>query len=157
MGMMTTIINVKQAILVSAAHTLLYVGVLYLREASRPSATKNKDIPSVIKARIAAVIIAVVLSISGNRYIIEQARQSGQRTGIAGWDNILRGWGEWKLDLNQTFLAWRLTALLFLGPLVEKIWINEGWRNIVGETIGSMTSLAGWRNYIIVCGQAEMC
>jgi prenyl protein peptidase len=148
--MMTTIISVRKAVLLSTAHTLLYVGVLYLREASRPSTTKNKDFPSVIKSRITAITVAVLLSIAGNRYIIEQARQSGQRTGIAGWDTILEGWGEWKLDLNQTFLALRLTALLFLGPLVEKIWIKEGWSSVVGGTIDSLNSLVGWRNYIVV-------
>ena len=147
---MSAFITVKKAILLASAHTLLYVGVLYLRETSRPSATKSKDFPSVIKARIISVCIAVVLSIFGNRYVIEQARQTGQRTGIAGWDGILGGWGEWKLDLNQTFLALRLTALLFLGPLVGRIWIQEEWRSVVTGTVHSMTSLIGWRNYIIV-------
>lgn len=147
---MTAIITVKKAILLSAAHTLLYVGVLYLRESSRPSPTKNKDFPSVIKSRIAAVIIALLLSVFSNRYVIEQARQSGQRTGIHAWDNILGGWGEWKFDLNQTFIAWRLTALLFLGPLVERIWIQEGWRDIGNGVTDSLTSLIGWRNFIIV-------
>lgn len=147
---MSAVITLKKAILLASAHTLLYVGVLYLREASRPSTTKNKDFPSVIRARMIAVCIAIALSIFGNRYIIEQTRQTGQRTGIAGWDDILGGWGEWKIDLNQTFLAWRLTALLFLGPLVERIWIEEEWRNIVTGTVNAMTSLVGWRNYIIV-------
>ena len=147
---MSGVITVKKAILLASAHTLLYVGVLYLREASRPSTTKNKDFPSVIKARMISICIAIVLSIFGNRYIIEQARQTGQRTGIAGWDGILGGWGEWKIDLNQTFLAWRLTALLFLGPLVERIWIREEWRSVTTGTIDALTSLTGWRNYIIV-------
>jgi len=147
---MSAVITVKKAILLASAHTLLYVGGLYLREVSRPSTTKNKDVPSVIKARMVSVCIAVVLSILGNWYIIEQARQSGQQTGIVGWDIILGGWGEWKFDLNQIFLAWRLTALLFLGPLVEKIWIQDGWRGIITGTIDALTSLTGWRNYIIV-------
>lgn len=147
---MSGVITVKKAILLASAHTLLYVGVLYLREVSRPSTTKNKDFPSVIKARMISICIAIVLSIFGNRYIIEQARQTGQRTGIAGWDGILGGWGEWKVDLNQTFLAWRLTALLFLGPLVERILIREEWRGVTTGTIDALTSLTGWRNYIIV-------
>jgi len=147
---MTAIITVQKAIAISALHTLLYVGVLYLREASRPSTTKSKDFPSVIKARFAGVIIACILSVFINRYIINQARQSGQRTEITVWDNILGGWGELKLDLNQTFLAWRLTALLFLGPLVERLWILEGWRGIGSGVTDSLTSLNGWRNYIIV-------
>jgi len=147
---MSAVITVKKAILLASAHTLLYVGVLYLREASRPSATKNKDFPTVIKVRMISVCIAIVLSIFGNRYIIEQARQSGQQTGIAGWDRILGGWGEWKFDLNGIFLAWSLTAVLFLGPLVEKIWIQDGWKRIVTATVDALTSLTGWRNYIIV-------
>jgi prenyl protein peptidase len=144
------IISVKKAVLLSVIHTLLYVGVLYVREASRPSATRNKDFPSVIKSRAAGVCIALILSVFGNRYIIEQARQAGQRTGIREWDTILGGWGEWKLDVHQTLHAWGLTALLFFGPLVESLWIEEGWRDFRNGVVNAMTSLIGWRNYIIV-------
>ena len=149
--MSPTIITVKKAVLLSALHTLLYVGVLYVSEASRPSPTKNKDFPSVIKSRAAGVCVALLLSMFGNRYIIEQARQAGQRTGIREWDNILRGWGEWKLDAHSTLHAWGLTALLFLGPLVERLWIEEGWRDLGSGVVDAITSLIGWRNYIIVC------
>ena len=148
--MLETPITVNKAVLLSALHTLLYVGVLYIREASRPSANKNKDFPSVIKSRTAGVCVALILSIFGNRYIIEQARLAGQRTGLRTWDNILGGWGEWKLDINQTAHAWGLTALLFLGPLVERLWIEEGWRRFADRMAHAMTSLIGWRNYIIV-------
>ena|SRR5271170_3800320 len=148
--MSKAIITLKKAVLLSAVHTLLYVGVLYVREASRPSATRNKDFPSVIKSRAAGVCVALILSVFGNRYVIEQARQAGQRTGIWKWDAILGGWGEWKLDVNQTLLAWGLTALLFMGPLVEKLWIEEGWKDFGSGVMRAMTSLIGWRNYIIV-------
>jgi hypothetical protein len=148
--MSEAIITVKKAVLLSAAHTLLYVGVLYVREASRPSATRNKDYPSVIKSRAAGVCVALILSVFGNRYTIEQARQEGQRTGIPEWDAILGGWGEWKMDVNQTLHAWGLTALLFLGPLVERLWIEEGWRDFRSGVVDAMTSLIGWRNYVIV-------
>ena len=143
-------LTVPKAILFSAAHTILYVGVLYLREASRPSPTKSKDVPSVLVARSTAVLVAVTISILSNRYILEQARQTGQRTGIPVWDNILGRWGEWKLDGRQTFRAVRLTALLFLGPLVERIWIWEDWRGFPGGIRESLSTLIGWRNYIFV-------
>lgn len=149
--MSLAIITVKKAVLLSAVHTLLYVGVLYVSETSRPSATKNKDFPSVIKSRAVGVCIALLLSVFGNRYIIEQARQAGQRAGIREWDDILRGWGEWTLDTNQILHAWGLTALLFLGPLVERLWIDEGWRDLGSGVFNALTSLIGWRNYIIVC------
>ena len=148
--MMSPMITVQKAILLSAVHTLLYVGVLYVREASRPAPGRSKDHPSVIKARFAAVAVACLLSVFGNRYVIKQARQAGQRTGITAWDDILGGWGEWKLDLKQTLHALELTALLFLGPLVEKIWITGGWRYIGSEIRWALTSVFGWRIFIIV-------
>jgi hypothetical protein len=43
-----------------------------------------------------------------------------------------------------------LTALLFLGPLVEKIWISGGWRYISSEIRWALTSVFGWRIFIIV-------
>jgi prenyl protein peptidase len=148
--MMSPIITVQKAILLSAAHTLLYVGVLYVREASRPAPGRSKDHPSGIKARFAAVAVACLLSVFGNRYVIKQARQAGQITGIEAWDDIIGGWGEWKLDLKQALHALELTALLFLGPLVEKIWITGGWRYIGSEIRWAMTSVFGWRIFIIV-------
>jgi prenyl protein peptidase len=143
-------ITIPKAILLSAAHTILYVGVLYLREASRPSRTKSKDVPSVIIARSTAVLVAVVISVLFNWYIIEQARQAGQRTGIPIWDNILGGWAEWQLDVGEMFRALGLTALLFLGPLVERIWIWEEWRRFPSGIKESLNTLIGWRNYIFV-------
>jgi len=143
-------ITARKAILFSALHTLLYVGVLYVREASRPSPTKSKDVPSVIKARSAAVLAAVLLSIFANRYIIEQARRAGQTTGIPVWDEILSGWGEWKPDIGNTLVALRLTALLFAGPLVERIWIWEEWKSFPWGVKESLTTLIGFRNYVFV-------
>jgi prenyl protein peptidase len=143
-------ITIPKAILFSVAHTFLYVGVLYLREASRPSPTKSKDVPSVIIARSTAVLVAVAISVLSNRFIIEQARQTGYRTGIPVWDNILGGWGEWQPDVGETFRALRLTALLFWGPLVERIWIWQEWRRFPGGIRESLSALIGWRNYIFV-------
>lgn len=143
-------ITISKAMWIAAGHTLLYVGVLYLRKASRPSPTQNREYPSVIKARMSAVTVACLFSIFGNRYIIEQARKSGQRTGIEEWDEILDGWGEWELDIKKTIHALALTMLLFLGPLVERFWIFKEGRDIYGGLKNGLTSLIGWRNYIFV-------
>jgi len=155
--LMTSIITVQKAIFLSAIHTILYVGVLYVRDASRPSPIKNKDYPSVIRARILAVAVAVLISVFLNRYVIENARNVGQRTGIPEWDAILGGWGEWKPDLKRTLNGFLLTALLFLGPLVEKFWIEEDWRYARADIQASMTSLTGWRNFIIVFPTTCLC
>jgi hypothetical protein len=143
-------ITIPKAVCIASGHTLLYVGVLYLREASRPSATKNREYPSVIKARITAVAVACLLSVFINRYVLEQARRTGQRTGIAEWDLILGGWGEWELDIWKTLHALTLTMTLFLGPLVEKFWIGGGWRDLLDDLKHGVTTLLGWRNYIFV-------
>jgi len=143
-------ITPRKAILFSTLHTLLYVGVLYLRTASRPSPTISKDVPSVIKARSAAVLVAVLISIFANRYIIERARRAGQTTGIPVWDEILSGWAEWNPDIRHPLAALRLTALLFLGPLVERIWIWDEWKRFPWGMKESLSTLIGFRNYVFV-------
>jgi len=143
-------ITVQNAILLSASHTFLYVGVLYVRAASRPSLTTTKENPSVIKARFAAVALACSISVFVNRYIIRQAREHGQGTGLDAWDEILEGWGEWKIDVPKALHALGLTALLFLGPLVERICIQGSWRYFWSDLEYSVTTLFGWRTYIIV-------
>ena len=154
---MNPIITLQKAIWLSAFHTCLYVGVLYVREASRPSPIKNKDVPSVIKARILGVIVAVVLSVLLNRVAISKARSAGQLTGIRTWDEIPGGWGEWRSNLNQTFRALLLTAVFFFGPIVETLWIEGGWKYIGEGVVGSLTTIRGWRNYITVVSFGLMC
>jgi prenyl protein peptidase len=141
-GMMIT---PSSAAFFACGHTVLYVGVLYLRQASRPSATQSKPGSLVIRARFMAVIMACILSIIANRYILGQAMLEGQRTGIELWDNALVGWGEWNIDFRKMLEAWLLTALLFLGPIVERLWILRGWRTIKEDVVDSATSLLGWR------------
>jgi prenyl protein peptidase len=147
---MTFTITVQNAVVLSAVHTLLYVGVLYVRAASRPSLTTTKENPSVIRARFAAVAVACVVSVFANRFLIKLARENGQKTGLDEWDQMLDGWGEWKVNVWQTIHALGLTAFLFLGPLFERVWIQEGWRSFSSELHYSVTSLFGWRTYIIV-------
>jgi prenyl protein peptidase len=142
-------ITVQNAIFLSAVHTLLYVGVLYVRAASRPSLTTTKENSNVIKARFAAVAVACTISVFTNRYIIKLARENGQKAGLDEWDGILEGWGEWKIDVWKTMQALGLTALLFLGPLVERICIQGSWRYFWGDLKFSVTTLFGWRTYII--------
>jgi prenyl protein peptidase len=147
---MTSSISTQTALLLSTIHTLLYVGTLYVREASRPSITNSRDVPSVMKARFVAVGVACVLSVFGNRWVIHQARKAGYRTELDGWDDVLGGWGEWEIDFWKTLRALGLTAVLFLGPLVDRLWILEGWRYFWSDTHYAVKSLEGWRNYIVV-------
>jgi prenyl protein peptidase len=104
----------------------------------------------VIRARFAAVAVACVVSVFANRFLVKLARENGQKTGLDEWDQMLDGWGEWKVNVWQTIHALGLTAFLFLGPLFERVWIQEGWRSFSSELHYSVTSLFGWRTYIIV-------
>jgi hypothetical protein len=149
-AIMTPIITVQKAVWLSALHMFLYVGVLYVRDASRPSPVKGKDVPSVIKARMAGVTVAVALAVILNQFVIEKALQAGQRTEIQVWDDILERRGEWQLNLGKTLRALNLTATLFLGPLLKSLWIEGGWRDVGEGVKNALTSLRGWRNYIIV-------
>jgi prenyl protein peptidase len=146
---MTSSFSTQTALVLSTVHTLLYVGILYVREASRPSITNSRDVPSVMKARFAAVGVACVLSVFGNWWVIHQARKEGYTTGLDGWDD-LGEWGEWGIDFWRVGHALGLTAVLFLGPLVDRLWILERWRYFWSDTLYAVKSLEGWRNYIVV-------
>ncbi|KAI4175428.1 MAG: hypothetical protein LQ343_001627 [Gyalolechia ehrenbergii] len=127
----------------SVAYTLLYVIPFYLSSTTRPSPTLSRDAPSVIRARIRFVSVSVTLSTIITVYVLA-TRANASRL------EILRLVGWYPLGILEVVKSLLLTALLFIGPLFERVVIEGRWKDwIRGQTIReSLGSWIGWRNYV---------
>lgn len=126
-------------------YTLLYVVPFYLSPKTRPSATLSRDAPSVIRARITAVsLTCAVTSLTTFAVLV--------LIGGYGNDIAFHALGYWPVGLGASFRALYLTALLFTGPLFERLVVESGWREWltlepVKEVLGEWTA---WRNIVAV-------
>ncbi|EFR03481.1 CAAX prenyl protease 2 [Nannizzia gypsea CBS 118893] len=137
------LISVATAVWCSILCTILYVAPLYTSKATRPGPTLSRDAPSLIKARIRAVMVSCFFCSIATFYFIVH---SGRSTPLQGLQ--LLGW--WPIGLPEIGKSLLLTAMLFMGPLFE-MGIAEGrWRNWVrGRTlVQTLRSWTGWRNYV---------
>lgn len=125
-------------VLGSVALTLLYVLPFYLSSTTRPSPTLSRDAPSVIRARIRIVTAACVVSeLAVSCLIVEQG-------GISLRDALrLQGW--WPVGVGEVARSLLLTAILFTGPLFERV-VESGGRDL----LPSVSGWIGWRNYVAV-------
>ncbi|KAK7205707.1 CAAX protease self-immunity-domain-containing protein [Myxozyma melibiosi] len=147
------------AFLVCTLCTILYVGVLYIHPNSRPSATVSRNDATVIKYRVIAITISTYVTAVFTTWILN----------------------EWRVSLNPLYLMVSLrmlpmpslfeifrsglliTAILFVGPLVEKLFLSGGiselnygfrdifrsWINIRNYIIGPFTEEIVFRSCII--------
>lgn len=136
-------LSVSLAAVLSVVYTLSYVLPFYLSTTTRPSPTLSRDAPSVIRARIRFVSISVALSTIITVFVL------ATRANASGLE-ILRLMGWYPLGILDIAKSFLLTALLFTGPLFERIAIEGRWKDWVrGQTIReSLSSWIGWRNYV---------
>ncbi len=98
---------------------------------SRPKVGVWSTQPSVMRIRMPAVCLATLLILIVNKLIL----------GV----NTLS-----KFSVNDSGDALRLICTLFLGPLVEWLVIDAGWRDIPSDIKRTLTTLMGWRTFIVV-------
>ncbi|KAI9881419.1 MAG: hypothetical protein M1830_003426 [Pleopsidium flavum] len=136
-------ISAQSAAILSIAYTLLYVIPFYLSTTTRPSPLLSRDAPSVIRARIRAVTISVLISSIATLYIIVNL---GKATPLES----LRLLGWWPIAPLEIAKSLILTTLLFAGPLFEKGFAEGEWKDwIRGRRISeTLSSWIGWRNYV---------
>ncbi|KAK8058518.1 hypothetical protein PG994_008966 [Apiospora phragmitis] len=109
-------------------YTLVYVLPFYLSPVTRPSRALSRDAPSVIRARITSVCFSCIACSVATLVILTS---QGQAT-IA---DALHSMGYWPLGLVGAAKSLLLTAILFLGPLLQPVtelfkeWTT--WRNII--------------------------
>ncbi|PKY06063.1 prenyl protein protease [Aspergillus campestris IBT 28561] len=131
----------QTAAVFSAALILVYVAPFYLSSATRPSQTLSRDTPSVIRARIRAVTLSCIISvIAVLGLLIQNDVTVPEAMHLLGW---------WPIGLAEVLCTLLLTAILFVGPLFERVAEGE-WKHgsPVGRIYESLNSWAGWRNYV---------
>lgn len=135
------------ASITSVLYTISYVGVLYLSPLSRPHPNLPRDSPSVIRVRIRAVTIVTIVTLAVTSSIT--ATTTPNRSlfevlsflGLSPTPNSVA-------DILRSLL---LTAILFTGPLVQRLCLDGGWRDIKDDMNGMFYTWTGWRNYVAVC------
>ncbi|KAK9239117.1 CAAX protease self-immunity-domain-containing protein [Lipomyces kononenkoae] len=135
--------NSFTGLLVCTILTLLYVGVLYIHPRTRPSATVSRNDDDVIKTRVIAILFSSVLSGVVTAWLLSK---DGSRT-----QDALKLLGIWPIppamELFRSSLL--ITAILFIGPLADKIVFSKGWKYLRADIEVALTGWIGLRNYII--------
>lgn len=126
--------------------TVLYVLPFYLSKRTRPSPTLNRDAPSVIRARIRAVTITVLISTTTTLLLTHHYTS-------LSWSACLHRLGFSPLSFSTTFYPLIVTAILFAGPLYKDVLVDghlvplhHALRNIrqtLSSSTGQRTYLAG--------------
>ncbi|KAK9466625.1 CAAX protease self-immunity-domain-containing protein [Lipomyces arxii] len=124
--------------------TIGYVGVLYVHPRTRPSSTVFRNDNAVIKARVTAITFSSTLSAVATAYILTSSNKFSISRGL----DAIRVWPVppiWEL-LRSSMLV---TSVLFIGPLVEKLILNKGWKYLREDLTEGLTGWIGIRNYIV--------
>ncbi|TGZ83364.1 Abi-domain-containing protein [Ascodesmis nigricans] len=132
------------ATFLSALHTLLYVGVLYLSPITRPRPFLPRDTPFHIRARTRAVTVATFLSVLITSLILYL--KTGEK-------NVLSFYEPTPAAIVDTVKALALTSVLFIGPLwkevVENVQDSGDARRWGQDVVARLRSWVGWRNYVV--------
>lgn len=135
------------ASIISVLYTICYVGVLYLSPLSRPHPNLPRDSPSVIRVRIRAVTvvtIVVLLVTSSITFVATPNRSLSEVLSFLG----LSPKPSSAADILRSLL---LAAILFTGPLVQRLCLDNGLRDIGDDVRKMFYTWTGWRNYVAVC------
>ncbi|KAK6952736.1 hypothetical protein Daesc_005030 [Daldinia eschscholtzii] len=125
-----------------------FISRYFTKEQREPSRTLSRDAPSVIRARIASVSLTCV-ACSTITFVILTSQDRATTA------EALHALGYWPLGLVETARCLLLTAILFAGPLYERLVVDEGWRDWLSlkplsDLFGELTT---WRN-IVAASQA---
>ena len=124
---------------------MLYVLPFYLSKTTRPSPTLTRDAPTVIRARIRAVILSCLICSAFTLFLIIVKAEATPKEAFQ-----LLGW--WPIGLFEIGKSLLLTSILFAGPLFEKGAVDGEWRDWI-RVRGLREELSSWfgyRNYVIV-------
>ena len=132
--------------LFSVIYTSSYVGILYLSHLTRPQPGLARDTPFVIRARIRAVTVVTTIALINSALVTYFYSPHKTYLDVAAFLGIYV-----KLPLTLDILrCLLLTATLFLGPLVRRLWLEDGLGELQGDVGKMFTTWIGWRNYVAV-------
>ncbi|KAG9874264.1 CaaX prenyl proteinase Rce1, partial [Aureobasidium melanogenum] len=110
----------------------------------RSNSIANRNTPSVIEARIRAVVWSCVASVVITVCVLFFK-------GHVALGEILHLLGVYPVNILDTAKSFLLVAILFAGPLFEKAIIEGEWRSWGGAAIKETVydDLIGWRNLVV--------
>ncbi|KAG9516820.1 CaaX prenyl proteinase Rce1, partial [Aureobasidium melanogenum] len=124
--------------------TIIYIAPFYLSSTLRSNLTANRNTPSVIEARIRAVVWSCVASVVITVCVLFLK-------GHVALGEILHLLGVYPVNILDTAKSFLLVAILFAGPLFERAIIEGEWRSWGGAAIKETVydDLIGWRNLVV--------
>ncbi|GAB7352899.1 hypothetical protein MBLNU459_g3490t1 [Dothideomycetes sp. NU459] len=143
---------VSTAAALTVLFTVLYVAPFYLSSTLRSTTIASRNTPSVIKARIRAVVLTCLLS------TVITVSVLGVR-GRATPQDSLRLLGLFPVHLVDIAKCVLLVCILFIGPLFEAGVVEGQWRNwfkwsLIRQTV--YDDWTGWRNLVVGPASEEL-
>lgn len=135
------------ASIVSVLYTISYVGVLYISPLSRPHPNLPRDSPSVIRVRIRAVTLVTIVALVVTSSITFATTPNQSLFEVLSF----LGLSPTPSSVADIFRSLLLTAILFTGPLVQRLCFDNGLRDIKDDVKKMFYTWTGWRNYVAVC------
>ncbi|KAI5207850.1 CaaX prenyl proteinase Rce1 [Aureobasidium subglaciale] len=137
-------ISTHVAVGLTVLFTIIYIAPFYLSPTLRSNSIANRNTPSVIKARIRAVIWSCVASV----VVTVSVLCFKGHVALTGVFHLL---GVYPINILDTAKSFLLVAILFAGPLFERAIIEGEWRTWGGAAIKETVwdDLIGWRNLVV--------
>jgi prenyl protein peptidase len=124
--------------------TIIYIAPFYLSPTLRSNSIANRNTPSVIEARIRAVVWSCVASV-----VITVCVHVFR--GQLALGEVLHLLGVYPVNILDTAKSILLVAVLFAGPLFERAIVEGEWRTWGGAAVKETVydDLIGWRNLVV--------
>lgn len=134
----------------SLSLTLVYVGSLYLRKATRPTKTRFRDAPDTIFDRMVTISLASIVIVATLPAVLAFYNNM---YGRSYWYAFLsmRIWPNWSGMLIMPAVSLLVTSLLFLGPILDVVYFEHGGSPsyLFSSIRRNLGSIYGVRNYVI--------
>ncbi|KAI5203821.1 CaaX prenyl proteinase Rce1 [Aureobasidium subglaciale] len=137
-------ISIHVAVGLTVLFTIIYIAPFYFSPTLRSNSVANRNTPSVIEARIRAVIWSCVASVVITVSVL-------YFKGHATPTEVFHLLGMCPVNLLDTAKSFLLVVILFAGPLFERAIIEGDWRTWGGAAIKATVynDLIGWRNLVV--------
>lgn len=137
-------ISERTAIFCGLLFTFFYVAPFYISPTLRTSSLHSRDSPTVIKARVRAVLISCLASTIVTISVLTTLGHASPR-------DILRLFAIWPTSPWDCVQILLLLSILFIGPLFEILIVDAGWEDISWERIKTTfwTSSTSHRNVVV--------
>lgn len=124
--------------------TIIYIAPFYLSPTLRSNSIANRNTPSVIQARIRAVVWSCVTSVVITVCVLSFKGHVAPR-------EVLHLLGVYPVSIIDTAKSFLLVAILFAGPLFERAVVEGEWRSWGAVTVKETVydDLIGWRNLVV--------